>query len=918
MHEFSRAPSTGSAMMTPKARTYPLPPGVVVAALVGAALMVGVGCSDGSSSNGTGVGTADSMTGDASASDTAFDAAGLDSADDWADGNDATADDVADSNGPEVGGPGFACASNADCDSNTCIDTPNGRVCAQKCIDECPSAFECKQLPGADASFYCLPRWLHTCEPCSTSTACEAPGFSGAACIDRGDAGHFCGTACDDSGDCPTGYACALVNSVEGTESQQCLPKAGATCKCSPRAAKLKLTTACKTELDTGACFGQRGCGLSTEATQTGQLSACDAKPAAEACNGVDDDCDGQTDEALCGDGNICTTDVCDPGLQLADGCTHTAAPGGCDADANACTEGDACKAGACMAGPIKSCDDTNPCTLDACLPATGCTQTLDDGKACSDDDACTLGDVCLGGSCSSGAQKTCIPGGFCVTAACDKTTGACVEKPRPAGTPCADDNACTSNDTCDGATCVGKTVLCDDKNTCTVDSCHPTLGCQSKASPQPCDDGSACTAADVCSAGLCVGKPVDPKVWCDDGNPCTTDTCDPKGAAGTPKPGCNHAPNQQPCDDGNACTAGDLCAVGACNPGTNTCQCTVDSDCASKEDGDLCNGTLYCDKGAVPYKCAVNPQTPVTCSKAGDSACQRAKCAPKTGQCSQQPANEGQPCDADGSVCTVGDVCLGGACKPGNTIKCDDSNPCTVDACDAKTGCAATTVADKTACGTNEWCVAGSCVASVWCGDGKVNLGGEQCDDGNNNDGDGCSATCKKEAAVPPTVASLVISEVMADPDTTEKYGEWFEVHNPGTVGIKLTGIEIGDGFGKETVKTAGLVIDAGGYFVFANSATLGGGGKAGYVYDYTKSGIAFSNKGDSVIVRYQGQVIDTVTYGGKGWPPVPSGKSYQLSANALTAQKNNAAAAWCVSTAPFGTQNAKGTPGTKNALCP
>ncbi len=813
---------------------------------------------------------------------------------------------------------GSPCKANDDCDSNVCIDSPKGLVCAGKCVDTCTASFACKQLPGSDAGFYCLPRWLHACEPCTTSAACQAPGFSGAACIDRGDAGSFCGTACDDSKDCPAGYGCALVTSVEGTESQQCLPKAGALCGCSPRAAKLKLTTPCTVKLAAGTCLGQRGCGLSAEVTQAGVVSACDAKPTVEACNGADDDCDGATDEALCDDANTCTTDLCDPSLELAGGCTHTAAPGACDADSNACTEGDACAEGVCKAGATKVCDDSNPCTLDACLPASGCTQTLDDGKACSDGDACTVGDVCLGGSCSAGQVTTCTPGGFCVTSACDKGDGGCKESPKAAGTPCTDDNACTSGDGCKGGACVGAAVICDDKNPCTNDSCDPKLGCQSKPNTQPCDDGNACTAADVCSGGLCAGKAVDAKVWCDDGNPCTTDTCDPKGGAGKPKPGCLHADNKLGCDDGNACTAGDVCSGGACVPGTNTCQCNKDSDCAGKEDGDLCNGTLYCDKSALPYKCAVNPKTVVTCSKAGDTACQSAKCAPKTGKCGLAPANEGQPCDADGSVCTVGDLCLGGACKPGKALACDDGNPCTKDSCDPKSGCKAVKLADKSPCGTQKWCMAGTCVVSAWCGDGKVNQGGEQCDDGNTQDGDGCSAKCLKEPAIPPKVGSLVITEIMADPATTEKYGEWFEIHNPGTVAIVLTGLQIGDGFGKEVVKTSGLKLEPGAYFVFGNSSSLGGGGKADYVYNYTDSSIAFSNKGDSVKLVYQGQTIDSVTYGGKGWSTVPTGKTFQLSPSALTAEQNNQGTNWCYATQTFGTQGAKGTPGAKNSTCP
>jgi hypothetical protein len=33
---------------------------------------------------------------------------------------------------------------------------------------------------------------------------------------------------------------------------------------------------------------------------------------------------------------------------------------------------------------------------------------------------------------------------------------------------------------------------------------------------------------------------------------------------------------------------------------GTNICSCAVDLDCAGQEDGNLCNGTLFCDKTAL------------------------------------------------------------------------------------------------------------------------------------------------------------------------------------------------------------------------------------------------------------------------------------------------------------------------------
>jgi slime mold repeat-containing protein len=48
----------------------------------------------------------------------------------------------------------------------------------------------------------------------------------------------------------------------------------------------------------------------------------------------------------------------------------------------------------------------------------------------------------------------------------------------------------------------------------------------------------------------------------CDDGNPCTTDTCSATGV-------CNRLPNVDACDDANPCTVNDTCSFGSCNPGT-------------------------------------------------------------------------------------------------------------------------------------------------------------------------------------------------------------------------------------------------------------------------------------------------------------------------------------------------------------
>ncbi|NUN15497.1 MAG: IPT/TIG domain-containing protein [Myxococcales bacterium] len=52
-------------------------------------------------------------------------------------------------------------------------------------------------------------------------------------------------------------------------------------------------------------------------------------------------------------------------------------------------------------------------------------------------------------------------------------------------------------------------------------------------------------------------------------------------------------------------------------------------------------------------------------------------------GKCTNPPT--AGPCD-DGDACTINDNCLGGVCKGGAGVDCDDANPCTTDFCNSQT----------------------------------------------------------------------------------------------------------------------------------------------------------------------------------------------------------------------------------------
>jgi cysteine-rich repeat protein len=95
-----------------------------------------------------------------------------------------------------------------------------------------------------------------------------------------------------------------------------------------------------------------------------------------------------------------------------------------------------------------------------------------------------------------------------------------------------------------------------------------------------------------------------------------------------------------------------------------------------------------------------------------------------------------GDTCDNTCSfTCVAGDP---------NRDHCDDGNPCNgVETCGADHGChAGTPLQDGESCGTNLVCVNGNCI-SASCGDGQTQTG-EECDDGNVDDTDGCTKLCK------------------------------------------------------------------------------------------------------------------------------------------------------------------------------
>jgi hypothetical protein len=208
-----------------------------------------------------------------------------------------------------------------------------------------------------------------------------------------------------------------------------------------------------------------------------------------------------------------------------------------------------------------------------------------------------------------------------------------------------------------DGDCFSGPPLDCDDSNECTADSCDEGTGCLHENLETDCDDQDACTGIGRCAGGECRSGPA---IDCDDGNPCTDDSCDSLT-------GCSNTHNEADCDDLDACTTADRCGAGVCRGGP----------------------ALECDDG--------NPCT--------DDACEAARgCV--------NDANQA-PCE-DGDACTVSDTCSGAVCQPGPGVVCDDGNPCTTDSCDSAAGCVTVdnedTCDDGLACTLGDTCAGGLC----------------------------------------------------------------------------------------------------------------------------------------------------------------------------------------------------------------
>ena len=513
---------------------------------------------------------------------------------------------------PAAGEPGAACKSAKECNSGVCVDSSEGQICSSLCSVCCPLGFACLNLSFTSTPQYaCASTSTALCKPCNADGECQSPTSAGALCVSS-DSGGFCGIACGSDDECPIGYDCKSATG-SAASGKQCVPSSGE-CSCSAKAVALKASTKCKIVNVFGTCNGVRAC-------SSDGLSDCSANvPAADECNGLDDNCDGKTDEGATDTDKDGLADCVDPDMD-ADGTPNAAdcAPlnaaihpgakevcngadddcdGTTDVDASSCVKyyGDGDGDGHGKLGAVATC---------LCAPPPNAATSADDCNDANADVYPGAKEVCddVDNNCDTQVDPGCDDDGDGWCDAAYVTVGTpnvCVH----GGGDCADNAAAThpaAAETCNGVDddCDGKTDPAD------------TTGCTSFYADFDGDGYGVGSPACLCGnvSGWSASKGGD----CDDNqkgvHPGATETCngyDDNCDGSTDEPGAGGcAFYYADADADNFGSAGDaacLCAKTANYPVTNAFDCNdavkaihpgateecdgVDNNCDSVTDG--------------------------------------------------------------------------------------------------------------------------------------------------------------------------------------------------------------------------------------------------------------------------------------------------------------------------------------------
>ncbi len=339
----------------------------------------------------------------------------------------------------------------------------------------------------------------------------------------------------------------------------------------------------------------------------------------------------------------------------------------------------------------------------------------------------------------------------------------------------CPQQGPCTRKIICGDGT-IGAGEVCDDGNTKDNDGCSADCTVQDPA--YKCVAGQSCVRVSQCG-----NKRVEPGEDCDDGNTNNGDGCNSscklEGGWVCPTPGqsCKQAPRcgdgvvqtarGEACDDGNqkdgdgcsadckikgtgcTCTPGQACVCPVVKCGNGVVEGSEACDDGNTASNDGCTSTCALESG---YECRV-PGKPCT-PKCGDGTitgsekCDDGNSTSGDGCTSTCQIEPGATCPTPGQACSKA-VCGNGKVESGELCDCGtDPNSLPSDCKsvnglfygDGK-GCSKTCTKEPScqdSSGKTQAC-------TTSCGDGNLDPG-EDCDDGNGLDGDGCSSKCKNE----------------------------------------------------------------------------------------------------------------------------------------------------------------------------
>lgn len=292
-----------------------------------------------------------------------------------------------------------------------------------------------------------------------------------------------------------------------------------------------------------------------------------------------------------------CQVGICDDG---ADSCRSVNRDDGtlCD-DGSACSIGDRCGAGSC-AGVEVTCDDGNPCTDDACLPATGCA-FLANQAPCDDGDPCTA-EECSEAACVLISR---VPGCCTADGDCSMPLERCRTVDRTCEAvqcvPCSGDGECGApgnrcveygSGTRCAVACSPDGDACPEEHGCVLESgeflCRPTAG-DCECLP---NQGRSCHEADIWSFDGCGVLEV--MVESCLGRGCVAGACCPEGTSevggrcvGPADPGIEPVPEASPDADEPASDTGPSDAIEVETGGEDTAKVPEECPDAADAPGD-------------------------------------------------------------------------------------------------------------------------------------------------------------------------------------------------------------------------------------------------------------------------------------------------------------------------------------------